>query len=119
LETNESGIVPQEFKVLVLPDVEETLKRAARANIMVPEEAARAYQTASTIGRVIAIADAAFSFNDWPDGARLPKVGDTVVFARHSGLKLKGRPETNAKGYEEAQEYRLINDRDIAAILEF
>ncbi len=116
---NDTGIVPTEFKVLVLPDESETELRAKRAGIMVPQDAADTYRHAAVTGRIIALSPAAFSYHDWPEDARLPMIGDRVVYARYAGMRVSGRPKVGANGYEEVTEYRLLNDKDIAAVLEF
>jgi co-chaperonin GroES (HSP10) len=70
-------------------------------------------------GRIIDMSPAAFSYHDWPEGVRLPRIGDRVAFARYAGINIKGERRTNDRGHEERTEYRLINDKDIAAILHF
>lgn len=116
---NDSGILPTEFKVLVLPDEDDVTQQARRASIAIPSEYAARYQAGSVTGRIIAISPAAFSYHDWPEGTRIPQVGDHVVFAKYAGMKINGKPKKNEKGYDEALEYRLLNDKDIAGILEF
>lgn len=116
---NDSGIVPTEFKVLVLPDEDETTMQARRANIAIPSEYAARYQAGSVTGRIVDVSPAAFSYHDWPEGTRLPQVGDRVVFAKYAGMKINGKPHTNAKGHDETLEYRLLNDKDVAGILTF
>jgi len=116
---NDSGIVPTEFKVLVLPDESETQIRARRSNIAVPEAYAAMYAHGSVTGRIIAISPAAFSYHDWPEGSRLPVVGERIVFARYAGMLVQGKPQVDARGHEQPREYRLLNDKDIAAVLEF
>ena len=116
---NDSGIIPTEFKVLVEPDESEVELRARRSGLVVPDEAAGTYRHAAVTGRIVALSPAAFSYHDWPKGVRLPVVGDRVVYARYAGMRVNGRPVTNAKGQEEAREYRLLNDKDVAGILEF
>jgi co-chaperonin GroES (HSP10) len=116
---NDSGIIPSEFKVLVLPDEDEVTLQARRSNIAIPSEYAARYQAGSVTGHIIDVSPAAFSYHDWPEGTRLPQTGDRVVFARYAGMKIKGKTITNAKGHDEQLEYRLINDKDIAGILEY
>jgi hypothetical protein len=116
---NDSGIVPTEFKVLVLPDESETQIKARRSNIMVPDAYAAMYAHGSVTGRIIAMSPAAFSYHEWPEGCRLPLVGERIVFARYAGMLVQGKPGLDAKGREEPREYRLLNDKDIAAVLEF
>jgi co-chaperonin GroES (HSP10) len=119
IRINESGIIPTEFKVLVLPDESEVELRARRSGLVVPDEAAGQYRHAAVTGRIIAMSPAAFSYHDWPAGTPLPTIGDRVVYARYAGMRVNGRPLRNEKGHEEAKEYRLLNDKDVAAVLEF
>lgn len=116
---NDTGIVPTEFKVLVQPDESETQIKARRSNIMVPDAYAAMYAHGSVTGKIIAMSPAAFSYHDWPETARLPVVGDRIVFARYAGMLVQGKPVLNERGHEEPREFRLLNDKDIAAVLEF
>lgn len=118
---NDSGIVPTEFKVLVLPDISDLERRAGSIpNFVVPEGVASTYAHGTTTGRIIAMSEAAFSYHHWSVAARVPQVGDRIVFARYAGMIVKGRPIVNEKGHViEERGYRLLNDKDVAGILEF
>ena len=116
---NDSGIVPTEFKVLVLPDESETQIKARRSNIMVPDAYAAMYAHGSVTGTIIAMSPAAFSYHDWPEGCRIPMVGERIVFARFAGMLVQGKPVRNERGHDEPGEYRLLNDKDVVAVLEF
>jgi len=59
-------------------------------------------------GRVVSMSPACFDFANFPEGST-PKEGDAVQFA-----KLAGVMTTGADG----REYRLIQDRDVIAIIE-
>lgn len=116
---NRSGIVPTEYKLLVLPDdVPET----TRGGLLVPVSIREGRQAAATTGTVIAIADEAFSFvQPMGDGGgmlpRVPKVGERVAFARYAGMAIQGK-EAPVRG-QGPRFYRLINDKDVVAILDF
>jgi co-chaperonin GroES (HSP10) len=117
---DDSGIVPLEFKVVVLPDESEVSKMASKANILVPDTAQGMYQAGVMTGVLVAASPHAFSYvEEWPEGARPPSAGDRVVFARYAGLTIKGKPYVNDHGREDRREYRVINDKDIVAILRF
>ena len=116
---NDSGIIPCEFKVLVLPDESEVAIRARRINFVVPPGVGEGYAHGTVTGRIIAISEGAFSYHDWSPVARLPQVGERVVYARYAGMIVKGRPKRDENGNEEQLEYRLLNDKDVAGILEF
>ena len=118
-EATDCGIIPSEFKVLVKLDESDVLLAYRRAGLATPEEVNERYRQATMTGRIIAMSEAAFSYHEWDETTRLPRVGDRVVFARYAGLTVKGRPHRNEHGRDEQDEYRLINDKDIAGILLF
>jgi co-chaperonin GroES (HSP10) len=112
---NPSGIAPFEFKVVVLPDdaEAETLKQygaLAKSGFKLAEEAKERYDYAAQTGRLIAISPVAFTYETWPEGTRLPQTGDHVAFAKYAGFRMKGK---------DGIEYRVINDKDVAAVLDF
>jgi co-chaperonin GroES (HSP10) len=108
---NTSGIIPTEYKLLVLPDpVPETSR-----GFLVPASIREGRQAAATTGTVIDIAEEAFSFVE--GDARTPKVGERVAFARYAGMAIFGN-ETPERG-QQPPAYRLINDKDVVAILDF
>lgn len=98
-------IAPIEFKVLVLPDPEPDV---TKGGIIKPLAYRDQKQMAAIAGRIIAISDEAF---DWmEDGSRRPQVGERVAFTKYAGLLQQGA---------DGKTYRLMNDKDIAGILEF
>ena len=102
--TNPSGVSPTEFKVLVRPDKGE---EKTKGGILLPQEQREREQAASTAGEIIAISPLAFTYADWPVTTSPPKVGDRVAFARYAGMTVKGN---------DGEEYRLINDKDVAGV---
>lgn len=100
------GITPIEYKVLVKPTevVEKT-----KGGILLPDIVKEKDQHASMEGVIEAVSPFAFSYEEWPAGARKPKAGDLVVFSRYSGINIKGN---------DGGEYRLMNDKDIVAVRE-
>jgi co-chaperonin GroES (HSP10) len=116
---NRSGIIPTEYKLLVLPD---DVPEMTRGGLLVPVSIREGRQAAATTGTDIAIADEAFSFvqpkdaegDVWP---RVPVVGERVAFARYAGMAIQGK-EPPVRG-QSPRFYRLMNDKDVAAILDF
>jgi co-chaperonin GroES (HSP10) len=104
---NHSGIRPFQFKVLVLPD--ET-KKVTKGGILLPDEAFDLESRGQILGTIIDLSPAAFSYHEWPDWVVFPKAGDRVYFARHSGSTVKGK---------DGVDYRMVNDQDIGAIIDF
>jgi co-chaperonin GroES (HSP10) len=103
--TNPSGIVPTEYKILVLPD--DVPERSA-GGIVIPPWCRDQRQGACQTGVVIAVADEAFSFVEGE--ARTPKVGDRIAYTKYAGMTVPGRDK---------KVYKLMNDKDVAGILEF
>lgn len=103
---NESGIQPTEFKVLVLPD---KVQEKTKGGIIIPISEVDKEQHAATQGALIAVSPMAFTYADWPLGTRKPEPGDRVVFPRYVGHAIKGKDD---------EDYWLLNDKDVIALLE-
>jgi chaperonin GroES len=104
---NTSGIFPTEYKALVRPiKIDEKTK----GGIILPDEHKDREQFAQMQGMLIAVSHLAFTYadkSDWGD-AEKPKPGDRVMFAKYAGAAVKGA---------DGADYRIINDRDISAVL--
>lgn len=98
------GLECLEFKVLVEPKKAE---ERTKGGIVLPEIVVEKDQHASMEGTLAAVSPLAFSYEEWPKGTRLPQVGDTVIFARYSGITVKGA---------DGKDYRLMNDKDVVAV---
>lgn len=99
---NNSGITPCGDRILVLPEkVEET----SAGGIVIVDSAREKFGLAQTIGVLVAIGPEAWT--DYESGA-FAKVGDRVMFAKYGGLVFTGN---------DGQEYRVMNDVDITAIV--
>jgi len=98
------GITPLEYKVLVRPVEAET---KTKGGIYLPDQTVERDAHASMEGEVAAVSPLAFTYEEWPKGARKPTAGDKVVFARYSGITVKG---------DDGVDYRLMNDKDIVAL---
>lgn len=105
---NESGVFPTEYKVLISPiRVDEKTK----GGIILPDEHKDREQFAQMQGTLVAISPLAFTYadkGDWGEAAK-PKPGDKVLFAKFAGAAVKGK---------DGNDYRLVNDKDIAAVLD-
>lgn len=99
---NPSGISPVEFKVLV--DPQEIEEKTASGIVLAPQVTEREKQK-QVRGKLVAVGGNAFQ--DWTDP--IPQVGNTICFAKFAGLVMPGG---------DGKEYRLINDKDITAIIE-
>lgn len=106
--SNESGIKPVEYKILIHPeeveDTDPTLKRAKAAGIVMPELQKEREQLAQMYGRLVAVGGNAFQ--DWT--GTIPKPGDRIMFARYAGAQVDGK---------DGVKYRIAQDKDVAAVM--
>ena len=99
---NKSGIEPVEYKVLVKP---KAVEEKTKGGIIPPDQTRDKEKFAKQEGVIVAYSPIAFTDPNW---LRCPKVGDTVLFDRYAGCTVTGR---------DGEEYRLINDKEIGAII--
>lgn len=97
---NESGFVPVEFKVLVLPDV----PKEQIGSIFVPETV-RDKEKHRAVGAIL-VAVGGNAFEDWDEP--IPEVGNKIYIAVGAGLFYEGK---------DGKTYRIINDKDVAGII--
>lgn len=105
---NASGITPLEYKCLVRPseiEVDPAIARARAAGLQLPPDVIERELIAQVVATLVAKGGNAFE--DWKD-ARLPAGGDRVLIGKYTGQPLKG-----ADGVE----YRMVNDKDIGALI--
>ena len=100
---NSSGIRPTEFNVLIRQREVE----AKIGSIHIPDSTREKEQFAEIEGTLIAVSPLAFTFERWPEGSQKPAVGDSVIIAKYSGVRVRGRDGVT---------YLLTKDKDIAAI---
>lgn len=105
---NNSGINPTEYNVLVAPHVVEEV---TKGGIILSQDILSLDQNAQTQGVLVALSPMAFINPDWPEGARLPQVGDIVSYARYAGAssKIKGKDDVD---------YIIIKDKEITAVID-
>jgi chaperonin GroES len=103
-EAGEHGIGCIEYKVLVRPIKAD---EKSKGGILLPDQTIEKDQNAAMEGTICGLSPFAFTYEEWPLGARKPRVGDRVVFARYSGINQRG-----ADGVD----YRIMNDKDIVAV---
>ncbi len=100
----EHGIRCLEYKVLIRPTVDDgTITFASGFKLHKPDETRERDDNATMEGVVVNMSPLAFSYDD---NAPRPDIGQSVVFQRYAGLRIKG-----ADGCE----YRLMNDKDVVA----
>lgn len=102
--TNESGVYPVEYKVLVSPiEVDEKTK----GGIFLPDTTKERDQFAQMQGTLVAVSPLAFTYEGGVEWSK-PKPGDKVLFAKYAGTVVDGK---------DGKKYRLISDKDIGAVL--
>src|SRR4030042_5394959 len=99
---NESGIYPKGHKILIRVDkIEETTTHG----IILHSETTRKEQLAENRGTVIALGSTAY----YDETEAWCTEQDRVLFAKYAGLLYQGK---------DGLEYRVINDRDIVAVVD-
>lgn len=99
---NTSGLAPVEYKVLIQP---EDVEKVSAGGIVMATTTTERDRMAQVKGVLVAVGGNAFE--DWAEP--VPKVGDSVYYAKYAGIMVKG---------EDGQEMRLANDKDITAIIQ-
>ena len=85
-----------------------TLEEKTEGGVFIPDSLQQAESTASVVGWVIQMGDLAYQDQDkFPNGPYC-KEGDFVIFRSYSGTRFK----------IEKQEFRLINDDTVEAVVE-
>lgn len=106
IDDNPSGIIPTEYKILVLPD---DVPEKTPGGLLVPAYARDQRQGACQTGTVIDMSAEAFSFIE-AKHTRLPAIGDRIAYTKYAGMIVHGRDK---------KVYKLMNDKDVAGILDF
>jgi co-chaperonin GroES (HSP10) len=103
---NPSGIVPTEFKCLILPKpVEQKV-----GSILLPDSTMEAEKYAAIEGTIVALSHLAFTYADEAEWqGHKPKPGQRVLHAKYAGVRVKGK---------DGVEYLLVNDKDVVAVVE-
>lgn len=101
---NTSGLVPVDLRILVKPDAVEEI---TAGGIIRPDTVRDKQKYAATKATYVQGGENAFI--EWGEGARRPKPGDKVLFAQYSGAREKGA---------DGDDYILMNDKDLLAVIE-
>lgn len=97
---------PTEFKVLVWP---KPIEEKTKGGIILPDETKDREQFAQLEGTIVEASPLAFTYHDGEVPTFVPpRAGDRVLFAKYAGAKVTGA---------DGKEYRLVNDKDICAVL--
>lgn len=111
---NTSGLLPAGHRVIILP--EEVVTKTSSGIIIHTEQGVDREELAQIYGRIVAVGPNCWRDSLWDYvstwvGVKAPwaKPGDRVVFGKYSGLIFPGR---------DGAKYRVVNDRDIVAVVE-
>lgn len=107
---NPSGILPTGYKVLVKSEESVEEQKLKSMGLIAAETTKERLDAQSVIGRLIAVSPLAFTYHEGWSKEDQPKPGQRVVYGKYSGTTLKGKDDVD---------YRLVNDQDIGAVLEF
>lgn len=102
---NESGLSPVEYNVVVRMD---PVEEKTSGGIILPGSKTDRDKLAADEGTLVAVSPHAFSYAEWPEGQKPPKVGDRILMAQFDGRVWE-------KG---GQTYRLIKDKSVIAVVE-
>ncbi|MGL5076717.1 MAG: hypothetical protein ACRDBG_12965 [Waterburya sp.] len=106
------AIVPCGHRIVVkqekLENVDKAYQSAQKAGIVIPELDEHT-RTKNSVDQGLVLAVGPSAFKDFNAEVPWCKVGDTIVFARYSGKKVKD-PENE-------QEYIVLNDEDCVAVI--
>lgn len=100
---SEVKIRPVEFKILVrVEEIEQKI-----GSIIIPDTTRERERIAQESGVIVAMGERACSEPEiW--GGNPPKVGDRVLFSKYAGAVIK----------KLGKDYRLIQDKDLGAVIE-
>jgi chaperonin GroES len=104
LEDCHPGMRARGFCVLVAPAEQE---EKTIGGIILPDQVKDKGQIVEQRGRIIDVSPAAFDFAEF--GGHAPKTGDAIVFGKLAGVLVEGH---------DGRKYRLLNDKDVLAVLD-
>ena len=103
--TNVEELQPVEYNVVI--ELDRAEERTAGGIILTTEKVDR-NRLEETAGTLVSLSPLAFNYDDWPESARKPQIGDRVHFARYAGILSE---------CAENRWVRIIKDREIVAVV--
>ena len=103
---NGSGVNPLGYKIVVLP---QEVEAKTKGGLLLPETKVEKDGFQRREGIIVAMSPMAFTFPDWPEGARKPQIGDRVMFARYQADEISGK---------DGQTYWIMEDKSVMATIE-
>lgn len=101
------AIKPLGHRVLIQPD---DVNQKSKGGIILPDELTKQEKGAQVVGTVLDIGSTCWA--DSPNGEAWCKVGDRVVFAKYSGMKIWNPVEGKYR-----EDILIVNDLDICALV--
>lgn len=105
MPSNEAGIFPVEYKVLVEP---KEIERTTKGGLILADETVEKESFGRQEGVLVAVSPMAFRFEDWPEDAPTPQVGDRVMFSRYNADQVQGK---------DGKTYWIMNDKSVMAVI--
>lgn len=103
---NQSGIHPVEYNVVIKPD---PVEQKTKGGLILSDETLERNKHASTKGTLVALAPLAFDDAIWPSDTQKPQPGARVLISRYAGTFCEGL---------DGEEYRVVKDKDVMAIMD-
>jgi co-chaperonin GroES (HSP10) len=104
--SNDSGISPLEYNVLVLP---KEVEQVTKGGLILADQTREKEEFGRTEGILVAASPMAFTFADWPADAPKPRIGQRVMFSKYQGVSVQGR---------DGKAYWIIKDKSLMAVIE-
>lgn len=101
--SNPSGVQPIEYNLVVKM---HSTEEVTSGGIILPDSTKDKEKWAQEKVTIVAMSPLAF---DYDEKAPKPQVGQTVMMAKYAGSNFKGR---------DGEDYTLIKDKDVTAIIE-
>lgn len=102
--SNESGISPVEYNIVVRMDPVEEVRPSG---LIVPDSKRDRDKLSADEGTIVAVSPLAFTYADWPEDSRIPQVGDRILMAQFDGRVWERGDVT----------FRLIKDKSVIAVI--
>lgn len=102
---NTSGIKPLDLRVLVKPD---PVEKKTAGGIILPDQTIEQKEWETCKATLVDCGTNAWSEAKAARGFVAPEAGARVMVSKYAGVKIKGT---------DGEEYRLMNDEDIVAVL--
>lgn len=106
LDECKPGFQPVEYNVVVAAEETEEVRKSG---LIIPLNIKDKDDTASMIGRLVAVSPLAFNYDNWPDDQDKPAPGARVLFAKYAGVLVDGADQ---------RQYRVFKDKDVMAVFD-